>query len=313
MISNVPNSIDLDIVARRLYFSAWTQLEDIESAYPSYLESMALVSSAEIEQGRKEYFEAAQPEFQSIWVLVQQSNEFAMKARICGVSPYLLLLRNDIRNIGKPSQIDFSDFRTIDAVDLPAAIKIFCSKPLSDSYREKYEHLRVLRNKLAHLGFVKSKFEPKTIFDILITQYKEFWLDVPWLKARTDFENGRRESLFHNYKHTSPMMNVMLDVPDHFSHFAAAEFKELFGVSKTKLKFACPHCYDNADTRYAGLIWKKSLTAFKLPDGQHLKCLMCDQTLEVEKFKCNGCKDGTSSNYSKYWNRCCHCGEDITQ
>ena len=49
-------------------------------------------------------------------------NELALKAKICAVSPYLLLLRSEPKFSAKVRDIDFSEFRTLDAVDLPPVI-----------------------------------------------------------------------------------------------------------------------------------------------------------------------------------------------
>ena len=70
--------------------------------------------------------------------LLQQSLEIALKAKIAEVSPFLLMA-GDPRSWPKPKDgvntIDFSNFRTIDAVQLCGAVNTVSATPLEGFHR----------------------------------------------------------------------------------------------------------------------------------------------------------------------------------
>jgi hypothetical protein len=215
MIINIPSANDLNDVALRLYFSAWdslmTILWDFDQAFGTN-------EDENYEEGvwgeeRSEYLRACQPELQSICTLIQQSNELALKAKVCDVSPYLLLLGNDAKFSTTPKDFDFAEFRTLDAVELPAAVNSLCKDPLSDHFIQTFNLIRSLRNKIAHLGLSGKVFHPHELLHILVSQYSELWKGRLWLHDRVDFASQTRSSFFYDYKYTSPHMHVMHEMP----------------------------------------------------------------------------------------------------
>jgi len=149
---------------------------DFESVYPTDDDPTATEWTDEW----KGYLDACQDELQSICTVVAQSNELALKAKICDVSPFLLLLGGEQRFGKSPKDINFSDFRTIDAVDLPGAVNTICSKPLSDKFIKTYHEIRSLRNKIAHLGQAQTPFHPDEMIKLLVFQYTELWKGRAW-------------------------------------------------------------------------------------------------------------------------------------
>jgi hypothetical protein len=313
MILNVPSTDDLNAVARRLYFSAWTQLVGIQNDIFGYTEYVSQYSNdgIEIDNETKSYLQRAQPDLQSLFILVQQSNELALKARICEVSPYLLLLKNDGRLRLEPSDTDFSELRTLDATDLPGAVNSFSSKHLSEAYVKSYNLLRRQRNKISHLGYQVGEFEPQELFRILALQWTEFWQDRLWLRDRADFECQNRNSLFHDYKYNSPMMIVMQELPLTLQSLTAKEFKSIFGCSKKLLKFLCHQCFYEGNTRNSGLEVALSKSAVFLKDRSEVNCLICGKFHKAKAEKCTNkeCKFGVISIEEGYKGQCHNCGE----
>jgi hypothetical protein len=75
-----------------------------------------------------------------------------LNARICEVSPYLLLKRTDIKPTKADTNTwDFTDFPTIDATELIRIHNTFCSTSLSKEFQIQYEEIRRNRNKISHL------------------------------------------------------------------------------------------------------------------------------------------------------------------
>jgi hypothetical protein len=110
------------------------------------------------------YLAACQPDFQSICTLIQQSNELALKAKIRSVSPFLLLLGSERRFSTTPKAVDFSEFKTLDAVELPGAVNTFRETHLSDKFIQSYNEIRSIRNKIAHLGYFNKQFNPEDLY-----------------------------------------------------------------------------------------------------------------------------------------------------
>jgi hypothetical protein len=112
VIENVPTSEELRTVSLRLYFKAWADITEIVIEWLQLSEVRPISWSpekghyyVEPHNGRlvegssewREYIQAAQSDLQGIYTLIQQSQEIGLKARICEVSPYLLLKRTDVK------------------------------------------------------------------------------------------------------------------------------------------------------------------------------------------------------------------------
>ena len=312
MITNVPTADNLNSVALRLYFSAWQSLlslqPDFEMVYPPESDFGPTDWSKEWE----EYLRACQPELQSICTIIAQSNEMALKARICDISPFLLLLGGEQRFSKLPRDIDFSDFRTIDAVDLPGAVNTICDKPLSDKFIQAYNELRSSRNKITHLGHIRTQFHPCDLIGILVFQYTELWKERAWLHDRLVFSSQTRLAVLYDYKYTSEHAEVMQEWPEIVRQLSSAQFRALFRYPKNKRRYICHECTYNANIADLGLGLKECATAFLDESGTYVHCLMCLKDYKVARGKCNDsdCK-GTviGDNGDDYVAKCHTCGE----
>lgn len=96
------------------------------------------------EDVREEYWESAQQPLATALTLVQQGAEFLLKAKIADVSPFLLIDGSPSSWPRGSDQQDtpFSDFRTIDAHDLPKAHDSVASVRLSEEFKTQFEQLR---------------------------------------------------------------------------------------------------------------------------------------------------------------------------
>jgi hypothetical protein len=136
--------------------------------------------------------------------------ELALKARICAVSPYLLLLDTGMKLSAAPKQIDFSELRTLDAVDLPGAVNTLTDKPVPDDFIGQYTNLRSLRNKIMHLGEASISLAPETILRQAVSLYLSMWPDRNWLSDRLNFAGQTRQAWLHDGKYTSTPQTVSL-------------------------------------------------------------------------------------------------------
>lgn len=307
-IVNIPSFDGLNRSALRLYFAAWGALIDILYEFDKKFEPV----SDELAGEWKEYIEACQSDLQSICSSIQQSSELALKAKICQVSPFLLL-STDATKFGKrpKGDVDFFTLKTLDSSELPAAVNTLCAKPLGTKFVQTYDDFRTERNKIIHLGRCGRTFLPGELLDILVKQYLELWSDRPWLNDRVTFASQTRRAFLQDGKYESPHMDVMHELPFTFLFFSKSEFKRLFGHDKSVRRFLCHACIDDANTRHAELDLDECKTAFLNAERNSIHCVMCGQDYRVSISRCIdvNCK-GTliSDNNDKYVGKCHVCG-----
>jgi hypothetical protein len=299
----VPTAEGLSETAFRLYYSAWHSLLEIYRDFHGHYEGVG-----GYEEEWAEYISGSQSELQSIFVVLQQSNELELKARICGVSPYLLLSRNESKLSAKPKDVDFSEFKTIDAVDLPGAVNTFCPTPISDRYITLYNEIRLNRNKISHLGQVTEQFTIAGMVECIATQFIELWPGQGWLKQRLRFASKTRESFFHDGRYHSAEAVVMMELEYIDKLFSPAQFKSLIGFPKKGKRFICHHCIDAASTKYYTPDPGECATALLKAD--RICCFMCGEAYRVKRAPCVSCSsDVIGDNEDEYVDLCHSCGE----
>lgn len=311
MITNIPTPDELENIALRLHFSAWAELLSVITDFDQVFEPVE--GDPDYWRDEKtEYIDACQPELQSICAVIQQSNEMALKARICAVSPYLLLLNTENKFSTTPKSVDFYSLRTLDAVDLPSTANTFCTKPLSDKFLQEYNSIRSLRNSVVHAGKVDKAFSAEELLHTLIFLYRELWPDRQWLVDRVEYAAQTRLAFFHDGRLNSAHSVVMSEVPDAFTVFTNSDFKALFGKSKSARRYICHECFYQATTKGGPPDAATCQTAW-LEDETHLICKMCEKTFKVSRVECTSheCKGNVIGDNSDGFVGTCHtCGEE---
>lgn len=292
MLKNIPSADGLNEMSLRIYFDAWQRLVelymDFEQTYP--IESFGELLDWEDEWN--EYTKEAQPELGAICVSLQHAVELRLKSIIADVSPYLLLL-----NGGIPSgeDVDFNDLRTLDAVDLPKAVKTFSPFEISDVYIQQYSDLRKLRNKYTHLGIHSDALTIKGVADVFGQQYLTLWPDGRWLALRRKFDGNSAKRFFHDGRYSSVESYLMYELPYAIEIFDNAAFKKCFGHKKSAIVGHCPECNDQRASKgdagaHPTAVQKSSKLAV---------CLMCEVELKLTKSKaCADCDGGLNAKYS---------------
>jgi hypothetical protein len=279
VIKNIPTADELRLVSIRLYFKAWADTANIITEWAEYGE-WATESQEEDDTdspaGWEQYIAAAQSDLQGIFTLIQQSQEIGLKARICEVSPFLLLRRTDVRPTeGEQNVWDFTDFPTLDASELIRVHNMFCSTTLSKEFQSKYEEIRRGRNKISHLGIYRNNLEPLEIIDILQLHYSELYPGRRWMEDRLHFaalskwvdfqfdsDFNERTGLFNELWHLIP---VLTD----------DQFKRLMGHERTETRFACHECGHDAGLGNSQPYVTDVPTAYLVGEDR-VRCVMCD-------------------------------------
>lgn len=281
-------------MALRLYFDAWDRiislLDDFAETFD--ISIVELEGDHSFKDEWQEYVAQAQSEMGAICVTMQQSAELRLKAIISGTSPFLLLLNGPISfKANQQHDLDFSEQRTLDAVDLLKAVRTLTKFDLPDSYVEQYGNMRRLRNKITHLGAHKEGLLPYQIVKILGQQYVSLWPDGRWLYRRVQFDGNSARRFFHDQRYSSVESNVMAELPYTMDIMDNSTFKNAFGVAKGKLKGFCPSCMDARASKWDA---EGHATAYQT-SATTAKCAMCERELTLRTLKkgCDTCGSKT--------------------
>jgi hypothetical protein len=286
MIINIPTRDDLDDMARRLFFKVWFDLEDMlwdfEQTFQIDQESEIGSYAAE---AWPEYLASCRPDLQMSAALLQQSLELALKARICKVSPFLLILRSDAKFPSAPGDIDFATLKTLDAIELPNAVNTLTDTPLTTVFIGLYSALRVQRNQYVHMGLIGDKDTPGSLLRTLAVICSEVWPADAILKDYLFYRGSTRTTHFYDGKNSTTERDALYAARRLFDLLEPAEFKVLFGIPKKQRRYLCESCVHTARFDRWGEDTAPYKTAYLVNPGE-LTCLICQNEVPVERLSC---------------------------
>ncbi|WP_316234076.1 hypothetical protein [Bradyrhizobium sp. SZCCHNR1098] len=314
MIKNIPTADELRLVSLRLYFKAWADTANIITEWAEYgewateiQEDTGIASTA----GWEQYIAAAQSDLQGIFALIQQSQEIGLKARICEVSPFLLLKRTDVKATeGEQNVWDFTDFPTLDASELIRVHNTFCPTTLSKEFQSKYEEIRRGRNKISHLGIYRKNLEPLDIIDILQLHYCELYPGRRWMEDRLHFAALGKWADFQFDSDFNERTGLFNELWRLIPELTDDQFKRLMGRGRDEKRFVCHECgYDaglgNIDPNVTDVP-----TAY-LVGQNRVRCSICDLEYPVKHVPAcpvTDCGCEWQSAQDGYVGLCMQCG-----
>ena len=233
------------------------------------------------------------------------------KARICDVSPFLLLKRTDVRPTeGEQNVWDFTDFPTLDASELIRIHNMFCSTTLSKEFQAKYEEIRRGRNKISHLGIYRQNLEPLEIIDILQMHYRELYPGRRWMEDRLHFaalgkwadfafdsDFNERTGLFNELYHLIPELTD-------------EQFRLLMGHDRDEDSFICHECGHRAGLGNTNPYPSDVPTAYRVGDDR-VRCVICDEESAMKSAApcpVTDCKCEWQSGQKGHEGLCMKCG-----
>lgn len=258
MIVGVPSHSDLQETATGWMNLAWSLA--IDEAI-NFQEFEYLFDQMREERGQ----DAVQKEIEKHWrartlklnnsiSLTQQSLEIFLKAKIAEVSPFLLIAGEPQSwpSLNVSGQIDFSEFRTIDAIHLPRAAKITSAGSISDDFCQIYTRLRQQRNKIVHLNASSIKAEVgKTITDIL-NAHRSLFPNELWVNFRRQYldsteEYADKEGIYTGNDYTNNQ--ICRELSAAIAEVSPSTSRTIFGYDQRKKSLSCPTCLEQrADT-----------------------------------------------------------------
>jgi hypothetical protein len=231
------------------------------------------------------HWRAKQLVLNNAFSLLQQSLEIALKAKIAEVSPFLLIA-GDPRSWPKPKDgsnlIDFSSFRTIDAVQLCGAVNTVSPAPLSKDFTEFYDRLRQSRNKIAHLNASAIIIEVKSLLIDILTAQKHLFPDIRWTTFRHEYLRSTehyddKDNLFSGDDYTPDVMTS--EVKAAMQALDSHHLKEFFFFDNSKTAYRCPHCLAGRNQSDD----EREFVQFAGPDS--MQCIVCLFSYSVADYK----------------------------
>ncbi len=326
MIRNIPKASDLELASLNLYFRAWSEVTQIIRIILDSPLSGAIIINGKIEvRGSadglfskddclaefNDILTRSQSDLALSHALIQQSQELALKALICAENPFLLLLGSDTRLWAKKNG-DFTDFRTLDAADLPRVISAISTRQLSERFVRDYHLLRKGRNRFTHLGSTSEELDPMFLIDTLVRQYAELYSARSWMKDRLYMLSIGANSHLYD-KRINETLIVLDEIVEMELFLTHQKKRTLLGFCKTDKVYRCLHCHDEA--REGDYLQDQAATAILsngFVDGtSELVCHLCQKTTRVtNKTRCAECHKLVVSQEPGYEAICCYCGFD---
>ena len=184
MILEIPSKEDFFESAEDFLNSAWGEVIEIISEFDELFD---LIDDDSLkDHDAEKYWKSAKQSLVTALALVQQSVEFFVKGRIASISPYLLISGNPSSWPKKScsEDVDFSEFRTIDAQDLIKVHNTVYPEKLSDQFIQWNKQVRINRNKITHTVDKNIEVDPISIMDSILYVHQYFIGKHQWVNSR---------------------------------------------------------------------------------------------------------------------------------
>ena len=231
-----------------------------------------------------EYWAAAQRPLATAVTLVQQGIEFLLKARIAGVSPFLLITPNpsDWPRGCQTADTPFSEFKTIDAQDLVRVHDTVTDSRLPPEFVTRFETLRRQRNTIMHTVDRHTRFAATEVILSILEITESLLGKNVWVSCRRSFLENDPDAIAHTTDHVSGVMaREFLKVIDLLQ---PAMLQRFFGYNKRQRRYLCYNC------QLACADWGLEARTAQLqpnsPVSKAVYCFVCEERTVVQRRSC---------------------------
>lgn len=302
MIQDIPTSEDFINAGKAQFDFSW----DIVVSFLKIFDE-AGDYGVDVDEDGDEFWEAAKQRIQTALAITQQGVELILKGKIVSVSPYLLISGSpsDWPNPSINNNLDFSNFRTIDAQDLIKTHNLFSDDKLNDEFVTEFDSLRKLRNRVLHTVDKNLKVSAIEVITKILEMHNHLIPDENWVETRHEFLSESAESQLFSSDGVEAQLAWEFYIV--FSILKPAQVNKFFGINKKQRKYICPKCkYDSAD--YTMVEPKYAVLRPNRSDSAGLYCFVCGETHPVTRTDCDDeeCKGNVISDE---YGECCTCGK----
>lgn len=287
MITDLPTTDDFLENGENLLNVAWGILTHLLTTLNEIIESD--IDDTFNDRDSEKYWIAARQTLSTSLAIAQQATEFLIKAKISAVSPFLIFT-------GSPSSwpkhcdkknTHFSEFHTIDAQDLIRVHDTVCETKFNDKFKQTYNDMRELRNKIMHTVDRQLSIKPEQVAKLILEVHYYLVGEKKWIACRRQFLDRSPDYSIKYIRQIAYKAYVLRDLMTELAAIIdllkPSEVKKYFGYNKRSRSCLCPKCYellsqlDLFNPEYDSEIikpaqfndYKNTMTA---NDGWHLFC-----------------------------------------
>jgi hypothetical protein len=177
-------------------------------------------------------------------ILVYQAMESLMKARVCVISPLMLLdmKRTDWPTMPDSGDKDFNELFTIGGESLQRTFfAILSPASIAAEVNQLIERTRLTRNKIVH-GVARDHLTPKSIVEIILNTFTFFFGKDSWWTTMREFEKSSPTFGYFDSDFEDAAAINMLDYAK--SVIELAELKLHFNYDLKVRRYYCPWCHE---------------------------------------------------------------------
>lgn len=309
MILNLPGPTEFFKSSLSLLNLAW-------STASTLMDSMEAVFGGEAEgEVTAEYWTHVQVDLGNAYTLVEQAQEFALKAKIAAVSPYLLI-GTDPREW--PRQCDkrdteFSDFYTIDANNLIKIHDTVASTRIDSKFVELFNEARRTRNRLMHAAATQTELRSADIFKMVLATVYYLHPGISWFRQRILWYSEDPLQFAYTYDFTREVL--LQDFGRMVEILSDKETQIYLGFFKKRRRYYCIEC--EAASSENRLTVKPAQLEPNTPDATLVRCAVCEHGQVVVRQSCpyDGCKGNVLAIEAPHGapTQCLTCGEQMPE
>ena len=288
MILNAPTETDFEKQAVVFLNLAWDAVFELLVDYSNIEEwnSFALDGEAS-----KEYWRAAKKPLSIAHALSQQGAELMLKAKIAEVSPYFIIANSPKEWPAKCSQkdVEFADFRTIDAQDLIKVHDTVCQNKLPQSFTNTFTEFRKQRNAIFHTVDNRLRFSVEVIISYILDT-AALCFPKEWPRLRNEYLENKPTSQAVGIDNVTNQlcheMNLMIGL------LKPKQLSSYFDFNKKQRRYICPSCYWNMNRDYDTDYPMTAQLKPNKPSSTNVFCFVCGENTTVIREDCkeDGCK-----------------------
>lgn len=280
LVKNKPSSVDYYRSGKELFDFSWNVITELLTTFDE-----AEYYGVDPDEVSDAYWKAATRSITTALSVTQQGVEFILKGKIAEISPYLLISDNP-RSWPSPydrNDIEFSEFRTIDAQDLIRTHDTFSDQAFSGEFIERFNFLREQRNKLMHSVDKNIEVSVAQVVDAILYMHTNLFPNESWPKVRLQFLRQSPTSEFGSWE--VAVNRVCWETELAIKHLTPKQVKDYFNIDKKQRAYYCPKCLDDANTK-VGFEQKLARLTSKTSDANELYCPICDDKFDVTREDC---------------------------
>lgn len=334
MITAIPTAEDFTRAAVSLLHLAWRsaitaieEWDEIAFLYSDDEDQQDPAPTSSRDRARRAMLKRRQISLGNTLSLIQQAVEHALKGRIAAVSPFLLIVRDsrDSPPKARATEVDFSEFRTIDAVDLARIHDMVCAERLPPTFDTWWNALRKRRNTYMHsVRAGRIEVEPTELLQLVLKVNAVLLPGANWIKRRLEELRAPEEEPISDLYEEAPSEDypltwIMGEIEIALRSLTPAEAKLYFDFDTKRHAYYCPHCFSTVDheafRNVAGGTPALATLIDKNPACTYLRCIVCEEITPATRTSCTDpeCGGNVLSAEPGTMGMCCLCGRDAEQ